>query len=276
MQLKPRHIPIITVLSLALLALLIGVWAALPLAWEHHEHHKGVANLPMVTRTKQGIPGDPINFGLVGSAGDLACAFNVAGWRAANPVTLKSSLKIVGSVALRRPYATAPVSPLYYSGRREDLAFELAAGRSADRRHHVRLWRILGDGSDPARPLWLGSDSFDRGVGFSHYTWRVTHHIDPDLDAERDFLAAALTHTGHVAGDYQVSGVGPTALGRNGGGDPYFTDGEVEIERLIAGCSAPAGATSAHLDSPWPVRLRTWIWRVVRPVNRLLQGDSAN
>ena len=229
----------------------------------------------MVTRTKQGIPGDPINFGLIGSVGDIACTFNRAGWRAANPVTLRSSLKIVGSVAMRRPYPAAPVSALYYGGRKADLAFELAEGRSADRRHHVRLWRIFGAGPDLAQPQWLGAATFDRGVGFSHYTWRVTHHIDPDLDAERDYLAAALTQTGQVAGDSQISGVGPMALGRNGGGDPYFTDGEVEIERLAAGCAAPAGATPAHLDSPWPVRLRAAVWRLVRPINRLAAGDRA-
>jgi hypothetical protein len=123
--------------------------------------------------------------------------------------------------------------------------------------------------------MWLGSDSFDRGVGVSHTTLRVTHHIDPDLDSERDFLADALDKTGHVAGDYQVSGVGPTALGHNGGGDPYFTDGDVEIERLTPGCAAPAGAVTTHHESPWPARLRSWVWRLVRPVNRLLQGDSA-
>jgi hypothetical protein len=268
-----RHLLALAVL--ALVAALIGAWAALPLAWRHYEHHKGLEGRPMVTRTKQGIPGDPINFGLVGALGDIACAFNRAGWHAANPVTLTSSLKIVGSVALRRPYAAAPVSALYYDGRKEDLAFELSEGRSADRRHHVRLWRILGDRSVPARPLWLGADTFDRGVGFSHYTGRVTHHIDPDLDAERDFLAAVLARTGQVTGDSQVSGVGPTPLGRNGGGDPYFTDGAVEIERLAAGCAAPAVATPTHLDSPWPVRLRVAIWRLVRPINRLAAGDRA-
>jgi hypothetical protein len=228
----------------------------------------------MVTRTKQGIPGDPINFGLVGSQSDLACAFAAAGWHAANPVTFKSSLKIVGSVAFRHSYAAAPVSALYYEGRKEDLAYEQAEGKSADRRHHVRLWRIAGDGSDPGRPLWLGSDSFDKGVGFSHYTLRVTHHIDSDLDAERDYLAAALAHTGHVASDYQVSGVGPTELGRNGGGDRYYTDGEVEIERLAAGCAMPARPT--HLQSPWPVRLRAWVWRQMRPFNHWLERVTAD
>ncbi|MGH7025074.1 MAG: LssY C-terminal domain-containing protein [Caulobacteraceae bacterium] len=262
--------------GLALAAAAIGAYAALPIGWRHYEHHKGLASLPMVTRTKQGIPGDPINFGLVGSATDVACVFNAAGWRAANPVTLRSSMAIVGSVALRRPYPAAPVSALYYEGRKEDLCFERAEGRSADRRHHVRLWRLAGESRNPARPLWLASDSFDRGVGFSHYTLRVTHHIDPDLDAERDALAAALAATGHVTGDYQISGVGPTVVGRNGGGDRYFTDGEVEIERLDGGCGArPAPTAPMHVASPWQVRLRTFVWRLVRPVNRLLQGDPA-
>ena len=47
--------------STALLAYLV-----LPALWTHYEHQKGLANLPMVTRTAQGIPGDPINVGLIG------------------------------------------------------------------------------------------------------------------------------------------------------------------------------------------------------------------
>jgi hypothetical protein len=276
LNLRPHHIPIVAVASLAFAALMLGVYAVLPLAWEHHEHHKGLAGRPMVTRTKQGIPGDPINFGLVGSKDDLDCVFAAAGWHAANPVTIKSSLKIVGSVAMRRPYDAAPVSALFYNGRKEDLAYELAAGHSADKRHHVRLWFVSRTDGPSARPLWLGSDSFDKGVGVSHYTLRVTHHIDADLDAERDFLAAALARTGRVIGDYQISGVGPTPLGRNGGGDPYFTDGDVEIEKLISGCATPASrAAPTHEQSPWPVQLRSWVWRVTRPFNEWLSVHTA-
>ncbi|HEY7901513.1 MAG TPA: LssY C-terminal domain-containing protein [Caulobacteraceae bacterium] len=252
-----------------MLTALVGAYAALPIAWRHYEHRKGLADRPMLTRTRQGIPGDPINVGLEGSPAQIACAFNAAGWRAASPVTWRSSLGIVSSVALRRPYPAAPVSPLFYQGRVEDLAFELADGASASRRHHVRLWRVVEDGA--GRSLWLGSDSFDRGVGLSHYTLRVTHHIDADLDSERDFLAAALVRAGRVAADYQISGIGPTVAGRNGGGDLYFTDGEVEIERLSGGCASPP-ATPAHLQSPWPVRLRALVWRLLRPLNRQFAG----
>lgn len=58
----------------------------------------------------------------------------------ADPITLRSSLEISGSVLLDRPYPGAPVSPLYYDGRREELAFEKPVGNSADKRHHIRLW----------------------------------------------------------------------------------------------------------------------------------------
>jgi hypothetical protein len=39
-----------------------------------------------------------------------------AGWYPADPITLRTSIEIVGSVVLDRPYHDAPVSPLYYNG----------------------------------------------------------------------------------------------------------------------------------------------------------------
>jgi hypothetical protein len=33
-----------------------------------------------------------------------------------------------------------------------------------------------------------------------------------------------------------VTGVGATVFARNGGGDPYFTDGEIAVSRLSPGC----------------------------------------
>ena len=56
-----------------------------------------------------------------------------AGWFPADPVTWRTSVEIVGSVVLDRPYHDAPVSPLYYQGKKEQLAFEKPDGKSADR-----------------------------------------------------------------------------------------------------------------------------------------------
>ena len=261
---------LILLTALGVAALVVAAYGLLPVAWRHYEHFKGLEGRPMITRTFQGIPGDPINFGLVGSEANVFCAFRAAGWWAANPVTLASSLKIAGSVMTHRRYRAAPVSPLYYDGRREDLAFELPRGASASTRHHVRLWRVPNPGGPPGTPgapdVWLGSASFDRGVGVSRYTLRVTHHIDPDLDAERGFLAGALAATRLTTSRYEVSGAGPTVNGRNGGGDPYFTDGEVVIEALSPACQAAAGAPPTPLANPWQVTLKNRLWRALRPV----------
>ena len=112
---------------------------------------------------------------------------HAAAWYPADPITFRSSLEIIGSVVLDRPYRDAPVSSLFYDGRREDLAFEKPDGKSADRRHHVRFWEVLKQGEE-GRPVWLGSVTFDRDVGLSRDTGQVTHHIAPDIDAARDGL----------------------------------------------------------------------------------------
>jgi hypothetical protein len=207
---------------------LAAAYLFLPALWTHREHQPGLAPGPFVTTTPQGIPGDPLNIGLVGSGPEVVGAMAAAGWHPADPITFESSAEIGISVVLHRPYQDAPVSTLMYQGRRQDLAFEKAVGTSAAHRHHVRLWQVLAQGVE-GRPVWLGAASFDRSVGVSHRTGQITHHIDPDLDTARQVFIDSLTAAGVVAQIYQVTGIGPTLAGRNGGGDRYFTDGEISL-----------------------------------------------
>ncbi len=245
----------------SLAALALAIWAALaylalPAIWKRAERQAVLAGQAMVTRTGQGIAGDPINFGLVGDRAEVLCAFRSAGWTLADSVTLRSSMKIAGSVVLRRPDPAAPVSPLYYDGRMEDVAFQLPDGLSAARRHHIRLWRIGGDLFD-RRSLWLASASYDRGVGLSHFTLQVTHHIGADLDAERAFVGEALGKAGAIRSFFQIEGIGPTLYGKNGGGDRYFTDGEVLVGVLAPDCDLRPGVPVAPPDNPPHVDLRS-------------------
>lgn len=244
-----------------LIVYLTLAYVVLPALWTHHEHEPGLASFPMVTRTGADIPGDPLNVGLVGSKEDILRAMQAAGWFPADAITLRSSIDIVGSVVLDRPYHDAPVSPLYYDGKKEQLAFEKPDGKSADRRHHVRLWLVLEKGTD-GRPVWLGSVTFDRGVGLSHDTGQVTHHIGPDIDAERGLLMRDLRQAGMVEAFFQISGVGPTLLAWNGEGDRYYTDGEIEVARLVVN-GVRRIEPPATLPPPPLIALKDQIWHGV-------------
>ncbi|MBX9829731.1 MAG: LssY C-terminal domain-containing protein [Xanthobacteraceae bacterium] len=252
----------IAVALLASAAVLYGLaaYVVAPAIWSHYEHQRGLSGLSMLTRTREGIPGDPINVGLVGSKTEVLCAMHAAGWYPADPITLRSSVEIVGSVLLDLPYRSAPVSNLYFRDRREDLAFEKPVGRSADRRNHVRFWRVIEQGQE-GRNVWLGSATLDRGVGFSRDTGQITHHIDPDIDAERAALMSDLDAAKVVEASYEVTGIGPTMWGRNCEGDSYYTDGDIEVARLVAGCDRRAEAP-VHLESPTVVKIKNWVWRL--------------
>jgi hypothetical protein len=217
-------------LGIALASYLAIAYALLPLIWTEVERgpHPALEGLPKVTHNADGIPADPLNVALVGDETELVAAMLAANWHPADPVTLRSSLKIAESVVFRRPDPDAPVSPLYVFGRKQDLAFEQEVGGSADRRHHVRWWRAESLDA-AARPLWIGDATFDRDAGISHLTGQITHHIGPDIDAERDQLMTGLAQAGQLAGRYEWPGIGATRDGRNAGGDRYYTDGMVAV-----------------------------------------------
>ena len=258
---------VISALVAFVIAWLILAYVVLPMAWRHYEHHPAMENAPKVTVTSLGIPGDPLNVGLIGSESELIQALTSAGWDPADPVTLKSSLRIAGSVLRDKPYPDAPVSNLFVFGRKQDLAYEKPVGKSADQRHHVRFWKSDELGSAGV-PLWIGAVTFDRGVGLSHRTGQITHHIAPDVDAERDLLMSELSAAGWLTKLYQVTGVGATLFGRNGGGDRYVTDGELSIGVLAK--ERRRDRTPQELANPVAVQIKQQLWSAIRP---LLQGD---
>ena len=90
----------------------------------------------------------------------------------------------------------------------------------------------------------------------------VTHHIGANIDAERDLLTADLEDAGMVDAKYQVTGIGPTLTGRNGGGDPYYTDGEIWVLRLVEACHKRTGP-GRDLPSPPATEIKDQIWHAL-------------
>ncbi|MCE9608547.1 MAG: LssY C-terminal domain-containing protein [Planctomycetia bacterium] len=216
------------------LAALLGfyfvvAYLMMPALWEHYVHaHPLLEDVPTIVYTTTGIPGDPLNVALIGTETEVKKIILKAGWYPADPLTLKSCLEIAEATVLKRSYDEAPVSSLYYEKRKEDLAFEQPVGPDPRERHHVRFWRTTKHDTD-GRPVWIGSATFDRRVGLSHTTGEITHHIAADVDAERDHLMANLQATGDLEKLYSIPNFHKVKSGRNGGGDPWHTDGALRV-----------------------------------------------
>lgn len=241
------------------LAMVLGVYVlvsyfALPWIWRVYERvrghiHPALPGAPRRTMTAYHVPGDPLNIALVGTREDIFYAMRAAGWYPADPLSLRARLRIAEDVLRDRPYLDAPVSHLYVWGRREDLAFEQPVGDSPRQRHHVRFWQSK-EVDEQGRPLWLGAATFDRAVGLSHETGQITHHIAPDIDAERDKIVADLRRVGRVVSVATEPGIWPDTRGHNGGGDPFYTDGMMAVVHLLPAAQSASIAEESGGTEP--------------------------
>lgn len=209
----------------------VGAYVIVPKMWAYYfRRHPLLTRVARVTETGDGHPGDPINIGLVGDTAELVRAMAAAGWFPANPITVGSSVRIAADTVLRRPDDDAPVSNLFLFSRRQDLAYEQPMPGGPGKRHHVRFWRW--DQLYQGRPAWFAAATFDQSVGLSHTTGQVTHHIAPDVDTERDRLVSELQQAEVVQSVQWMDGFHDTLEGKNGGGDPWQTDGRLAIVTL--------------------------------------------
>ena len=221
---------------------LLAVYVVTPFLWKRDvRRHPELFNAPRITHTPDGILGDPVNLALIGSESELIRAMVAAKWYPADPLTFRSSVRIAVDSVFRRPDDDAPVSTLELFGRKQDLAFEQPVGNSPRQRHHVRFWKWdqLVDG----REVWFGAVTYDERVGVSHTTGQVTHHIAPDVDAERDRLCAGLDEAKAIERLSWLDGF-QQLRGKNGGGDPWHTDGRLEVVELAV--VLPSSPTATH------------------------------
>jgi hypothetical protein len=206
----------------------VGAYTLIPTAWQFVlRRHPALDTIGTRAYTKVGIPGDPFNVAFVGSEEGLQKRMLAAGWLPADPITFSSSLRIAKASVMHKPYPVAPISDLYVLGKKQTYAFEQPYGGDPSKRHHVRFWLVpIYDALE--RPMWIGAATFDSGVGLSHTTGQITHHIDADVDKERDKLVDDLQRSGDIVLNW-IDAFQPEHEGRNGGGDHFVTDGRLAV-----------------------------------------------
>ncbi len=179
---------------------------------------------PLSTESIAGTALEPINVILVArNSAALGAAMAQAGWVQARKPGLASLSRAAWAALTNNPDDNAPVTPYFWNGVPNSVAFQRPTkDNSLRKRHHVRFWqtRFLTSGGDM---IFVGAASFDDG-----FDRTFLHHIDPDIDAERDILSTDLQRAG-VAANVEFLQVSPPHMGESVAGDPWFTDGKAAI-----------------------------------------------
>ncbi len=206
------------------------------------------------TRTVDGLLGDPVNLAVNGSKRALIKAMERSGWQQADKRTIKTSVKIVSAAILGRSYPNAPVSDLYVFGNRQDLVFQIQHEGNPRKRHHVRFWRVPRSWRLPGgyKVDWVGAATFDDAVGFSPFTWQITHSIDANVDQERDFLIQTLQDVDMLKSSTRIDHYFVAYKSRNGiNGSHMVTDGSLVVADLVGESQTRSESEQQHanLDS---------------------------
>ncbi|MCO4847155.1 MAG: LssY C-terminal domain-containing protein [Yoonia sp.] len=166
-------------------------------------------HLPTHSENILGQPQEPISL-VVLAQNDAAftTAFNKAGWHVADWPGFNA------------------MSPAFWDSRPNDVGYQTGPGQdSLEYRHHARFWRTDFRTQDGLL-IFVGTASRDQGL-----KWGLTHQIDPNIDAERDFLATGLRNTGLISAEYRFQLVAPV-LAQTVTDDPFFTDGKAIVLQI--------------------------------------------
>ena len=79
-------------------------------------------------------------------------------------------------------------------------------------------------------PLWVAAAMHDVAMEFVKSKFRLFHRIDPDVDAEREFIAGNLAETRQLTGEEYVRGTKPVFAAETGTGQPYYSDSRLLLE----------------------------------------------
>lgn len=182
-----------------------------------------VKKLPTYSETFSGKQMEPISFIYLGTQAGIEGLFDRAGWYKADPSTPGNTLRAIVVAVRNDQYLRAPVTPSYLAAEPETMAFEKPTdANTLVQRHHTRIWKtsFVVEG----RPVWVATASFDEGIGLGLKTRLPTHHIDPNVDAERSYILRSLK-----LGNPMMIAVTEPQMGQNSTGDGFFTDGRAAV-----------------------------------------------
>jgi hypothetical protein len=189
------------------------------------------ANIPRRVSDLAGNPGDMVNFSLIGTEAQVTQSFASAGWVQVDKTTQDAVVHGLVSTLSHAAYTEMPMSTLYLFGRSQDFSFARASPLAvAAIRHHLRVWKtteLVG-----GQTLWVGSCTHDDGFEKDQRNGGVTHHIDANIDQERDFLEQSFSGAGVLAGAAYVTPANPLTTAKTATGGTFQSDGRIVVMDL--------------------------------------------
>ncbi|MCM2305515.1 MAG: LssY C-terminal domain-containing protein [Elusimicrobia bacterium] len=198
-----------------------------PLAVRSVALDEAVAGLPGMNTGRFGRVGNPLNLVFAGSETGLREALSGAGWTEV-PGTIRASIAYGAAELLtgRTVASTPPMNEYWLGGRRQDMNWAIQT-KFLTARHHFRVWDT-GLRDERGRAIWWGAGDYDLSI-----RWHDLSHVrDPDLDAERDFIAASLKDSPLLERASLVSVPAVPREGANDKGYPFRTDGRAALIEL--------------------------------------------
>jgi LssY C-terminus len=189
------------------------------------------ADVPRRVGDLQGNPGDMLNYALIGTQDQVTKAFAAAGWVQVDKTTQDAVVHGLISTLSHAAYTEMPMSTLYLFGRSQDLSYARADPLAvAAIRHHLRVWKTTE--TVGGEPLWVGSATHDNGFEKDQRNGGVTHHIDANVDQERDFLEQSFSGAGVIAGAAYVMPANPLTTAKTATGGSFESDGRIVVMDL--------------------------------------------
>ena len=186
---------------------------------------------PRRVQDEQHDPGDMVNFALIGTQDQVQKAFAAAGWVQVDKTTQDAVLHGLLATLSHEAYTQMPMSILYLFGRPQDLSYARADPLEvAAIRNHLRVWKTMQ--TVDGKPLWVGSATHDNGFETDRRNGGVTHHIDPNVDAERDFIEQSFSDAGIIIGAVYVTPANPLRSASTATGGSFHSDGRIVVMML--------------------------------------------
>ena len=197
--------------------------------------------IPRRVNDSGGNPGDRVNFLLIGSQEQVQAALKAAGWVVVDRTQQDAVVRGIFASLSKEAYVTLPMSELRLFDRPQDFGYAQADPlRVVASRHHFRIWKApqtLG-----GLTVWAGAGTHDIGFDRDNRNNGITHKIDPNVDAERDYIRESLMQTGLVIKTDYMTPANPVLTALTATGSSFNSDGRTLIVYLAGSADASTSA----------------------------------